>query len=82
MKYGFTGQDRLEYYLVENRQRLSLWEDPYTYWATSRDPQATAPCHYFVGQEGATQSISYEEAMAFMKAGRPGIVDIQLKDYF
>ena len=32
-------------------------------------------------QEGATQPISYREAMAFMEAGCPGIVDRKLADY-
>ncbi len=32
-------------------------------------------------QEGATQPISYQEAMAFMEAGCPGIVDRKLADY-
>ena len=32
-------------------------------------------------QEGATQPISYKEALAFMETGCPGIVDRQLADY-
>jgi fructokinase len=32
-------------------------------------------------QEGATQPISYQEAMAFMETGCPGIVDRKLADY-
>jgi sugar/nucleoside kinase (ribokinase family) len=32
-------------------------------------------------QEGATQPISYQEAMAFMESGPPGNVDRQLADY-
>ena len=32
-------------------------------------------------QESATQPISYQEAIAFMESGSPGIVDRQLADH-
>jgi hypothetical protein len=32
-------------------------------------------------QEGATQPISYQEAMAFMETGHTGIIDVRLTDW-